>query len=270
MPSFSVEDFSLKHTLGSGQFFTYDKDGEWYYITTPHTVFKVRQAKNKIHYDNLPENELRIFLGLAVPYPDIIQKLQKDKVLQKYIASCRGLRVMRLDPWQCTVSFVCSSASNIPKIRRSLLLLSQEYGKKKQYDGKHFSLFPEHGSLGKKLKDARVGFRAPFLAALNTIPTSFFTSLTLMPYNEAKQHLCSMQGIGEKIADCILLFAYNKWEAFPVDVWIQRAINQCYFAGKEKAIRDMRQHALKIFPHYPGYAQQFLYHGFRIQAGATK
>ncbi len=267
MPSFNAENFSLKYTLESGQFFCYEKDADWYYITTPQNVFKVHQNRSKVQYDGIPESELRIFLGLEVPYNDILSKLQKDSILKEYILQCHGLRVMRIDPWQCTASFICSSASNIPKIRRTLRMISQQFGKKVYYEGKQFYLFPQQGSLGNEIKGA--GFRAPYLIAANKVQKSFFSSMVLLPYAEARQHLCQLKGVGKKIADCILLFGYNKWEAFPIDVWIQRAL-EYHYCHKNQSLPQLSEFAHKIFPHYPGYAQQFLYHGFRMRAGAIK
>ncbi|MBI4441592.1 hypothetical protein HY639_05470 [Candidatus Woesearchaeota archaeon] len=252
-----VQDFSLQHTLESGQFFMYEQHGEWYYLVTTQHVCKVRQTGTTLEFHNISRDDISQLLGLAVPYTEIIMTLSRDPIIRRYIDTYPGLRVMRQDPWQCTISFLCSSASNIPRIRKNLFALCRAFGRKVVYDKRPFYLFPTLGSLGpvKVLQRCGVGFRAPYLAAANKLPQSFFSSLRLLPYTEAKQHLLEVSGIGEKIADCILLFAYNKWDAFPVDVWIQRALDEQYGGADPQS----------LFPSYAGYAQQFLYHGFRTE-----
>ena len=266
-----IKNFSLQHTLESGQFFQYEKKGEWYYVITTERVFKVKQKGDVLYYDNVAKNALFRFLGLYVPYEHILGVLHKDNAVKDYIHSCPGLRVMRYDPWQCSVSFLCSSASNIPKIRGNLFQLAHLFGKKKKYDGKKFFLFPRQGSLLRlpQIRKAGVGFRASFIQALNALSPAFFSSLSLLPYAEAKQHLCMQKGIGEKIADCILLFAYHKWEAFPFDVWIEKAVRY-HYGTQRMPKKKLLLLPTTIFPHYRGYAQQFLYHGFRHRQRAAK
>lgn len=263
MPQCNVKNFSLKYTLESGQFFLYEKHKDWYYIITTKNIFKVKQSNDLLYYDNISKQELFRFLGLSVPYDEILRVIGKDIIIKNYISQFHGLRVMRYDPWLCTISFLCSSASNIPKIRKNLFQLAQRFGKKKQYDRKSFFLFPAVGQLGseKEIRTCGVGFRAKYLALMNLKHSSFFHILTSFSYPAAKQMLCKQYGIGEKIADCILLFAYNQWHAFPIDVWIERALLHHY-----KIRNNFSTFVSQQFPQYAGYAQQFLYHGFRMKS----
>jgi len=261
MSNCAIKNFSLQHTLESGQFFLYEKVDDWYYIITTKKVFKVKQNKHRLYYDNISRKELFRFLGLSVPYDEILGEIGKDKAIKKYMLQFHGLRVMQYDPWICTISFLCSSASNIPKIRRTLFSFARRFGKKVVYGSKAFFLFPSHGELGteKELRACGAGFRAKAIAQINAHPLSFFHALASLPYPAAKQILTNQYGIGEKIADCILLFAYNRWQAFPIDVWIERALLHHY------NVKDnFSDFVPKQFPQYAGYAQQFLYHGFRL------
>lgn len=263
MHRITVKNFSLKHTLESGQFFLYEKHKDWYYIITTKNIFKVKQSNDLLYYDNISHQELFRFLGLSVPYVEILRVIGKDIIIKDYISQFRGLRVMCYDPWMCTISFLCSSASNIPKIRRNLFSIARRFGKKIVYDHKYFSLFPSPGQLGHEngLRACGVGFRAKALALINAKPPSFFHEIASLPYSTAKQVLCNQYGIGEKIADCILLFAYNQWHAFPIDVWIERALLHHY-----KIRNNFSTFVSQQFPQYAGYAQQFLYHGFRMKS----
>ena len=115
MNSFHVDNFSLKHTIGSGQFFSYEQENGWYYITTPHRVFKVRQDGKTIYFDNIEEEDVQQFLGLFVPYVTILSHLKKDAVLRRYVQKFHGLRIMRLDPWQCMVFFSLFQCGEYPQ-----------------------------------------------------------------------------------------------------------------------------------------------------------
>lgn len=267
MQSSTIKNFSLKHTLESGQFFLYEKNKDWYCIITTEKVFKVKQYNDRLYFDNVSREELFHFLGLSVPYGEILMAIGKDNIIKSYVSQFHGLRVMQYDPWICTISFLCSSASNIPKIRRTLFSFARCFGKKIIYDKKEFFLFPSLGKLGteKELRGCGAGFRAKAIAQINTHPPSFFPALTSLPYPAAKRVLTNQYGIGEKIADCVLLFAYHQWQAFPIDVWIKRALSHHY-----KIRNNLSDFVPKQFPQYAGYAQQFLYHGFRQQHIGTK
>jgi N-glycosylase/DNA lyase len=194
-----------------------------------------------------------------------------------------GLRLMRQDPAQCIVSFVCASNTNIPMIRRMLGTLSTKYGEKIVADGSEFHAFPAVRALHKateaELRACGLGYRAKAIkAAAKAISTGALDSeqLKKADYNDAKAELVKIYGIGNKIADCILLFSLEKLDSFPIDVWIARALLGHYgwLAGRkmsekltEKQYEDVSGAARKYFGRYAGYAQQFLYYHMRQDAG---
>lgn len=256
-----VKDFSLKHTLESGQFFSFNKTIHCYNIFTQDNSFSVKQEKNKLFF-TCSKKFIKSFLGIDQNYSEIKKKIIKDNHIKNLVHKYCGLRIMKQDPWQCIISFICSSASNVPKIMKNVSLLSSSFGEK---SGKTY-LFPASGSLKdfNKIKKCSVGFRAKYLYETNKIINAdWLKILQEMDYFEAKQKLMELPGIGEKIADCVCLFSLGHFRAFPVDVWIKRIMEQTYF-GRKSSNNEIVTFANNYFGDYAGYAQQYLYHGGRI------
>ena len=265
-----VNNFSLKDTIESGQFFRYFPIEGWYYIVTRDRVFKVQQKENKIYFKgNTSASFLREFLGLDYDLSDFT-KFANENNLGKLLERYPGLRVMKQDLWECLVSFICSSASNIKKIQLNLNLLSQSFGKPIKFEDKIFYSFPEPGSINnlEKIKNAKTGFRANYISNLNEIvDDNFLRNLKIVKYPKAKELLCELPGVGEKIADCVLLFSLSHKQAFPVDVWIKRVMETLYFSGEKTSIKKIRDFAVKEFGDHSGYVQQYLYHYGRNASG---
>ncbi len=261
MQSLIVKSFSLKHTIESGQFFSFSKTNGSYFIMTQDSSFFVKQEKNKLFF-NCNKKFAKTFFGLNENYDKILKKMARDEHMRKLTAKYYGLRVMKQNPWQCIISFICSSASNVPKIMKNVGLLSKQFGEK---SGENY-LFPKIGELNdlKKLKNCGVGFRAKYLHETNKIvDEEWLIDLQKMNYLEAKQKLAELPGVGEKIADCVCLFSLGHYDAFPVDVWIKRIMEQTYF-GRKTSNKEIVGFARNYFGDCAGYAQQYLYHGGRM------
>jgi len=267
MGEIEVNNFSLKYTIESGQFFRYYPIDGWYYIVSRNNVFKIKQEDNKLIYEgDCNEFFIREFLGLNDNMDEFI-KFAKNKDLNKFLEKYPGIRIMKQDLWQCLVSFVCSSASNVKKIQLNLNLLSQYFGKQIKYDNKIFYSFPEPRSLNdlEKLKEAKTGYRANFLFNINNmVDETFIRNLRLVKYEKAKEILTSLPGVGEKVADCVLLFSLGHKNAFPVDVWIKRMMEELYFSGEKTSIKKIREFAEEEFGEHCGYVQQYLFHYGRM------
>ncbi len=258
-----VEGFNLQHTLDSGQFFRYDKTGEWYNCQERDKLFKIRQDGNTLYFEGTDEKHVKRLFGLDIDYDNIIKALSKDKKLLPAIKKYHGLRVMQRDPWETLVSFQCSIFSNIKKIKLNMNCLAREFGQKK---GEHFT-FPKPGKLDnlQKIKKCATGFRAKYIHATNSmVDDAYFEKLKKKKYEEAKLELMKLPGIGEKVADCICLFSLGKTEAFPVDVWMERVMTKLYFDGRKTKIKEIRKFAKQKWGKLAGYAQQFLYHWGRM------
>jgi len=257
MMKIRVDDFSLQHTLDSGQFFRYEKKDNWYHCQERDKSFKIRQKGNELEFEGTDAKHIRKLFGLDQEYDKIIKELSKDKTLLPAIKKYRGLRVMQRDPWETLVSFQCSIFSNIKKIKLNVNCLAKEFG-----NGK----FPNPGEINdlEKIKKCATGFRAKYIYAVNSmVNDKYFETLKKKDYADAKTALMELPGIGEKVADCICLFSLGKMEAFPVDVWIERMMTKLYFDKKTK-IKEIREFADKRWGKNAGYAQQFIFHWGRM------
>ena len=264
MKSLKVQDFNLKYTLECGQFFRFKESDGHYYVNTKDKFFKIKQEGDTLYYKgNIDEKFLIHFFRLDEDYKKIISNISKDKFIRLAVKKYPGLRLIRQDPYECTISYICSSASNIPKIQKNIALLSEHFGKEMNHDGICTHAFPKPGCINdlSKIKASSTGFRARYIYEANKMLTSkFLKKLEKLPYDGAKKELVTIPGIGDKVADCILLFSLDHEEAFPVDVWIKRIIEQLYFDNQEVPVKKIREFAKEHFKENAGYAQQFLYY----------
>ena len=242
-----VDNFSLQHTLDSGQFFRYEKKGEWYHCQERDKQFKIRQKENNLEFKETDKEYISKLFGLNCDYGKIIKELSKDKKLLPAIKKYHGLRIMQRDPWETLISFQCSIFSNIKKIKLNMKCMEKEFGK--NFAGKLDDLH--------KIKNCATGFRAKYLYQTNKmVNDKYFEKLRKMNYNQAKEEMMKLPGVGKKVADCVCLFSLGKMEAFPVDVWIARMMKKYY---KKEKLKDIQEFAKRKWK-YPGYAQQFLFH----------
>ncbi|MFM8658410.1 MAG: DNA-3-methyladenine glycosylase family protein [Candidatus Nitrosotenuis sp.] len=263
---------NLDHTINSGQVFLWEKfDTSWYGVNG-FDVLSVNQDEPEIirsyqkqDYDLFREDD---------NFTKIIKTISKDVTIKNATKKFPGLRLMRQDPFQCYISFIVSSNSSIQNIKRTLQKISKKFGKKIKFDDKEFHLFPEPKRLANatksELSSCGLGYRAEFVkkAAEQVISNKIdFDHLKKTDYNTAKKSLLSVFGIGNKVADCIMLFSLEKLEAFPLDRWIIRSLQEYYperfsFEGKtltDKKYQTVHDLAVQYFGPYAGYSQQFLF-----------
>ena len=267
MPSLSCPNFNLGHTLDSGQFFRYSLHEGWHYLVTRGKVFRVRQQGGKLEFEGASARFVMHFFGLDENYAAITRALQKDPLLAAAIRRYPGLRIINQDPWECTVGFLCSQFSNIKKIKGNLECIAQKFGRETHFKGRKFYAFPSPGKVNNaaKLKSCAVGFRAKYILGVNArVNDAYFTKLRTLPYEKAKEQLMELPGIGEKVADCICLFSLGFTGAFPVDVWMERALKETYFKGRKIPLRKMAGFGREKWGVLAGYAQQYLYHWQRL------
>lgn len=258
----SVDDFNLKHTLESGQLFRYYLKDGFYYVVAGNNFFKIRQRRTNVEFQGAKRKFVQQFFGLNTDFETVKKKLSKDKHLNNVMGQYSGIRIMKQKPWEALIAFICSSASNIPKITKNVNLLAQTFGKKINFENETAHTLPAIGEMNDldKIKNCKVGFRAKHLLDANKIKTNFFDEIDKMNYAEALAELTKLNGVGEKIADCVLLFGCNRLEAFPVDVWIKRVMEELYFNGEEKNNKTIKELGTQKFGKYAGYANQYLYH----------
>ncbi len=255
-----TKDFDLSSTVESGQIFRWQKLDDGYRIQHGREDFTVQQQGDALEFSGTTPEFVTRFFGLDVDYATLKRQLSKDAKLAVAIRAYPGIHLIQQDPWECTVAFLCSSFSNIKKIQLNLRKLVEHFGK----DGK----FPKPGALNdhEKIKACSTGYRSKYIFEVNKkVSPLLFTHLQNASYAKAKEVLTELPGIGEKVADCICLFALGKTEAFPVDVWMQRVMQELYFNNKKTKEKDIRAFALSKWGPLAGYAQQYLYHWRRLQ-----
>ena len=203
------------------------------------------------------------YLDTNTDYSEIRSALHKtaDTHMLKALKIYPTLRILRQNPSEAIICFICSSSKRIVQIKQCVKLLSEKFGK---HIGNGFYALPDFKTLANaKLEDileCKLGFRASYLkkTAQKIVEDNFDPlSLRQMPYTEAKNYLCSLTGIGDKVADCILLFGCSRFEAFPVDTWIKQAMCQMY--NTDSSPKKIRDFASKKFPNYAGFAQQLIF-----------
>lgn len=238
------------------------KEGKWHYVTARDRIFRVCQSAGQLEFQGIDREFLTSFFALDEPYPNILAEINKDSFMSEAIRKYRGMRIVRQDAWECLISFLCSSAANIPKIKTNIEGMSRFFGKKICTFGIKGHAFPDLGTLDdyEKIVQAKTGFRAKYIKAVNDIVDEpFFSSLKKMPYPEAKKALKCLPGVGDKIADCVLLFSLGFTEAFPVDTWMKKILRKRYFNDEDVPERQLQVFGMKYFGKYAGYAQQFLF-----------
>jgi N-glycosylase/DNA lyase len=279
--------FNPEISINSGQMFLWKKYQNSWYGTYGNHILKFTITDNEVEFCSSPrfDNWEHFIFRLDDNIQDIFANFSNDAILLKLLKKYRGLRLIRQDPYQCMISFACSSNTNISMIRMMLKNLCMKFGIKKEIDNQIFFTFPTMKNLYKasinELCSCSVGYRARAIKSIaEKIVTGVLTidELYRSKYNEARKILTSIYGIGNKIADCILLFSLEKTEAFPIDVWMGRAICMYYkrlidnrnvaFMNANKKLSDnqysilsdlMRDH----FGKYGGYAQQYLFYHIR-------
>ena len=260
----------VDNSINSGQVFLWQKSEENWYGIDGQNILKINQS-GKI---KSVSNKKTDFFRKNDDIQSIIKSISKDKTIKKAVKEYEGLRIFNQDPFQCMISFIISSNSNIQKIKNSLEKISKKFGTKVIIQNKEFFLFPKPENIAKasinEIKVCGVGYRAPFIKEAAKMVTSKkinFEYLKNSDYNEAKRNLRLIPGVGNKVADCIMLFSLNKLDAFPLDTWMIKILEKYYsneFHIETKTITEKQYEILhkKIvdyFGQYCGYAQQFLF-----------
>ena len=261
---------NVENSINSGQVFLWKKNKKYWYGINGQDVLKIDNLGNIKSYQN---NKIDFFRKKD-NIEKIIKSISKDSVTKKAVKQYLGLRILEQDPFQCLISFITSSNSNIQKIKNSLENISKKFGTKIKFENQEFFLFPEPKKLAKasinEIKSCGVGYRAQFIkeaASMMMLKKIDFEYLKKSNYQEAKKEICLIPGVGNKVADCVLLFSLNKLEAFPLDRWIIRILEKYYsdkFQLETKTITEkqydiIHEKILNHFGPFAGYAQQFLF-----------
>lgn len=264
------QSIDVENSINSGQVFLWKKHNHFWYGINGQDILKVDGFGDIRSYQNAKVDFFRKRDNMT----EIIKSIAIDNETKNAVEKYPGLRLLDQDPFQCLISFIVSSNSNIQKIKNSLERISRKFGTKVRFENQEFFLFPKPEKLAKasinEITDCGVGYRAKYVkeaASMSFLKMIDFEYLQKSDYHDAKENICLVPGVGNKVADCILLFSLNKLESFPLDRWMIRILEK-YYAGQfqisTKTITDRQYDALheKIINHYgryAGYAQQFLF-----------
>ena len=268
-----ASDFSLQTTLSSGQSFRWKEHDGWFYGFIGPSVVKVRQDGDRLSCDSsdarLTPNRVRRYFALDLNLSEIISSINVDMQIHDAIRRHRGLRVLRQDGWETLASFICASFNNIKRIEGMIERLCTAFGEPVALNGFRGFSFPSAETIAgvpeRRLRSLGLGYRAPYLKATarlvadGTLPLA---QLHRIDYDAVKTALLGCDGVGDKVADCVALFGFEKYEAFPVDVWMERAMRY-YFRHRKITRKGIHDYARRHFGPYAGYAQQYLYHYVR-------
>jgi N-glycosylase/DNA lyase len=270
MKRLAVKDFSLVDTLECGQTFCWVKEGEGYINADIGQVVYVEQRGDTLLYDTSEDDvNLSKLFRLEDPLDQIHQEITRDGIMKKSISFAPNLRIINDPFFPCLVSFLCSVWKNVPAIRGMTNAIRKNWGPSYEFRGKVYYGMPSPEQLSNAsvsaLKKLGLAWRAEFIArSTEAIVNKKVTedSLKSMNYPEAHKQLKKLHGVGDKVADCISLFSLGFLESFPIDVWIERVIQEHYgvFTNAGKSYSKRSEAARDYFGRYAGYAQEYLYH----------
>ena len=288
-------DFDLGKTLDSGQVFHWQKVGDGFagaigdsavYVERHADILRAKmetagpatpktQRATKIgprEFAPPVVNLVTRYFALDHPLAEICESFPKDPVMNAAQNFCRGLRIIRQPKWECLATFICSSMKQVAHIRQISLALRKRFGEQRTIGDQLVHSFPSPWRVAelseKALRDCKLGYRAKSFRGTARLVSSGQADLeawSVLSDAELQKQLCALPGVGPKIANCVMLFAYERLRAFPIDVWIERVLRQHYFSRRKKmSAKRLRELSKTYFGEHGGYAQQYLFHHARV------
>ncbi len=268
-----MKDFEPKHIFECGQAFRWhvENDGSYTAISRG-KVINVKKVQDDVVFSNTNMEEFKNiwydYFDLGRDYGVIKKELSKDPILEESIRFGEGIRILNQEPFETIISFIISANNQIPRIKKSIELMSQNYGESiGTYNGKEYFAFPNAEVLAtvdeEELKENnKVGYRAKYIINTSKMIKNKdidIEKLQNTPTKEAKKILMKLPGVGPKVSDCILLFSLDKNDAFPVDVWVKRVMEHFYLK-EDRKLKDIEIYAEEKFGDLAGFAQQYLFY----------
>lgn len=269
---YGINNFEPKHIFECGQCFRWIKQNDGSYTGV---------AKGKVVNVSVPENNVIYiknanaddfskiwfnYFDLATDYDEIKSIVCKDEIMKKAIDFGYGMRILNQDIREVAVSFIISANNRIPMIMKVVESICKIYGDKILYQGKEFYTFPKLAKLAnsdvEQLKVCKGGFRCKYIVnscIMIENKVVDIDNLYNMTTDEARKTLTKLEGVGNKVADCILLYSGIKQDVFPTDVWVKRVMEELYFK-RTCSLNEIQQFASSYFGQYAGYAQQYLFY----------
>lgn len=268
------ESFNSVHIFECGQCFRWNiEEDNSYTGIFKNNVINVKEENNKIIFTGVCENDIKQecikYFDLNTNYENIKNELANiDIYLANSIKYGNGIRILHQDLWETLISFIISANNNIPRIKTIIERISKKYGKKINFRGKEYYTFPTPEELSKAtaedFRNLGLGFRD--VRVYETVQRTLNKQIDLekleseINIEKIRDELLKIPGVGPKVADCIMLFAMQKYEVFPVDVWVKRVISELYFENEEQKPQIIQKFAKKQYGELAGLAQQYLFY----------
>jgi len=274
----SAEDFDLELTMTCGQTFCWHRiEGELYgegnskfYTFRNGEPLIVEQQDDKLQVrTNLSEDEVLNALGLNEDLESVFSGFPEDERLEKAREELWGLRIVQDEFFPCLISYLCSPQMRIPRIKEMHNKMAREYGEIREVDGNELLRFPTQEELfeatEEELRELGVGYRAKYIVeTLDILQEGFdHSELDSMNYEDAREHMKRLYGVGDKVADCVLLFSKNFHEAYPLDTWALQAVEKHYPEHHSEDYDEASRNLRDYFGENSGYAQEYIFHAAR-------
>ena len=268
MEKYIIDNFNLKDTLLCGQIFRVELIDDYYYVILKDRIIKIKQIGKEIYVDSNNKNNLKEviyeYFDLNRNYETINNKIiEYNPNIKDIIKDNIGLKIIKQDKFECIISYILSSNNSVNNIKNALDNISKEYGKKIEYDNKTFYLFPSINNLiNVKEEDYRrlkCGFRDKYIKQIiNNINNKEFdiNKIDELNSNTALNYLMNQKGIGLKVASCILLFAYSRFDIFPIDTWVKKYMKEKYNIEEISKIKD---YFINNYHEYCGLVIQYIF-----------
>ncbi len=261
-----VEDINIKEILLSGACFRVieENDGSFTNIIRDRIVNIKQEGNNLIikanNYNNLKEIIYEYF-DLNRDYKKMNLELSKDNIMKIIVKSCNNYKILNQDSFEMCISYIISQNNNVKRISKSIEKLCANYGKKVLFENKLYYLFPSYEELKNistiELKELGVGFRDKYIRDFLDKYESL-RDINMLKTSDALKELMTVNGIGMKVASCILLFGYKRLDVFPIDTWVKQFISEYY--GIKNDQKTIEEFTKEMFKEYSGLAIQYMYH----------
>jgi N-glycosylase/DNA lyase len=270
----AAPDFDLALTLNSGQTFHWESLGKGFTGVIDWRAVYVEQQGEALKFRGAPGKIVARYFSLDHPLAEICASLPNDPAMQMACEYCRGLRIMRQPRWECLATFITSSMKQVAHIRQISQTLRRRFGAARSLGETTVYLYPTARCIAdlseRELRECALGYRARNLLATAQLISRGgidLEQLAKLPDDELRAQLCALPGVGAKVANCVMLFAYERLRAFPIDVWVERVLREKYFPRRRKfRPGELQKFSAKYFGEHGGYAQQYLFHHARKTA----
>ena len=258
-----LSDFKISHILDCGQVFRYRNDGDCYTLFAKNKNCLLRKENTRVIIETSDVDYFVDYFDLKRDYSAIKSKLRQYDNMSQAVEFGNGIRILNQDPYEMIISFIISANNNIPRIKKIIERLCESLGEDM---GEYFS-FPTPEAMAEADKEffasIGAGYRADYLHHTSKALLDFdFDAIRHADTEVARKKLMSLKGVGKKVADCILLFAFHKTDLFPMDTWSKKIYLSLGFP-EDDDIGRMEKRLVDRFGTLSGFAQQYLYYYYR-------